>query len=76
MAVRQVSTESGTFPLLATSLLAKVPSFEILLANTFINCDAQLNSLVAEFFNHPLMAEIAAHGWIVQSGWSFWMRKT
>ena len=62
--------------LLASNLLAKTPSFEILLANTFINCDVQLNSLVDALFDHSLMTEIAAHGWIVQSGWSFWMRKT
>lgn len=61
--------------LLACSLLAKQPSYEIMLANTFINYDPQLNSLVEELFNHPTMANIAAHGWIVGSGWSFWMRK-
>ena len=62
--------------LLACSLLAQTPSYEILLANTFINCDPQLNSLADDLFDHPAMANIATHGWIVRSGWSFWMRKT
>ena len=61
--------------LLACSLLAKQPSFEILLANTFINCDEQLNACVDDLFDHPAMAEISEHGWIVRSGWSFWLRK-
>jgi hypothetical protein len=61
--------------LLACSRLAKQPSFEILLANTFINCDEQLNACVDDLFDHPAMAEISEHGWIVRSGWSFWLRK-
>ena len=62
--------------LLACSLLAERPSYDILLANTFINCDPHLNSLVDDLFDAPIMANIAMQGWIPRTGWSFWMRKS
>jgi hypothetical protein len=61
--------------LLACVLLARNPSYEIQLANTFITYDAQLNCLASQVFNHPAMAEAAQYDWVTQTGWSFWMRK-
>lgn len=61
--------------LLACVLLARNPSYEIELANTFITYDPQLNSLMSQVFDHPDMTDAAQYGWITQTGWSFWMRK-
>ena len=60
--------------LLACVLLARNPSYEIELANTFITYDPQLNSLVSQVFEHPEMADVAQYDW-THTGWSFWMRK-
>lgn len=61
--------------LLACVLLARNPSYEIQLANTFITYDAALNSRVSQLFDHPAMTEAAQYDWITRTGWSFWMRK-
>ncbi len=61
--------------LLACVLLARNPSYEIQLANTFITYDPQLSSLVSQLFDHPAMADAAQYDWVTRTGWSFWMRK-
>lgn len=61
--------------LLACVLLARNPSYEIQLANTFIGEDPHLNSLVLELFDHPAMADAVQYSWLPRSGWSFWMAK-
>jgi hypothetical protein len=61
--------------LLACVLLARIPSYEIRLANTFIEQDSQLKSLVLDLFEHPAMADAVQHSWLPRSGWSFWMAK-
>lgn len=61
--------------LLACVLLARNPSYEIRLANTFITYDSRFDPLVSGLFDHPAMADAAQHGWVSRTGWSFWMRK-
>jgi hypothetical protein len=61
--------------LLACVLLARTPSYEIELANTFITYDSRLISLVSRIFDHPALVDSTPYGWITQTGWSFWMRK-
>ena len=60
--------------LLACVLLARNPSYEIQLANTFIAQDPQLNALVFDLFDHPALAAVE-FSWLPRSGWSFWMAK-
>jgi hypothetical protein len=56
--------------LLACSLLAPVPGFEILLANSFVSSDPALNSILAPLWCHPAMQGVEKHGC------SFWIRIT
>ena len=61
--------------LLACVLLARNPSYDIELANTFMMSDPQLHAQVCQLFEQLAMTDMAQYGWATRSSWSFWMRK-
>jgi hypothetical protein len=56
--------------LLACHLLAPVPAFEIVLANSFVSADPALHSMLAPLWTDPGMEGVEKHGC------SFWVRIT